>query len=207
MRPRLTNKANVRSAIAVWMALSSPLLAQADNISRPAVVKFNTVCTRCHEGECSGRLSFSSGPSATQGHIWRYFPEATPADASELYAILKYVKVNCAHYPLPDSVPIKGEWGAEALRQWQNPSGDNYFVPLGKLTKGRHELSLGFERAAEGNLRVSNEKFDILLEERLCRSKTFRLLLPVTVEATYYLHLDADAPLLEMTLHPAPSGR
>lgn len=100
---------NTRSVVALWLILSSPLLAPADNISRSAVVKFNTACARCHEGECSGRLSFSSGSSATLGHVRRYLPESTPADADELYAILKHVKVDCAHYPLPDSAPINGK--------------------------------------------------------------------------------------------------
>jgi hypothetical protein len=35
------------------------------------IVEFNTVCSDCHAGECSGRLSFDSGPAAARAHISR----------------------------------------------------------------------------------------------------------------------------------------
>ena len=46
-------------------------------VSRATAVKFNTVCTRCHEGECSGRVSFSSGVAATRSHVLRYLPSSS----------------------------------------------------------------------------------------------------------------------------------
>jgi hypothetical protein len=192
------------SAIAVWIALSSLLPVRADNLSRSAAVKFDLVCARCHEGECSGRLAVSASPAAVRSHVWRYLPAATNGEVDELFAILKYEKMHCARRPLPVSAPVNGDWGTAALRQWQGPNGDSYFIPLGKLARGNHDLTLGFGKAAEGRLRVSNEKFDTLLEERLHRDKTFHLRLQVDVESNYYLHLDADAPLLEMAVRPAP---
>lgn len=191
-------------AIAVWIALSSLLPVRADNLSRSAAVKFDMACARCHEGECSGRLAVSASPAAVRSHVWRYFPSATPGEVDELFAILKYEKMHCARRPLPVSGPANGNWDAMALRQWQGPNGDSYFVPLGKLARGNHDLTLVFGKAAEVKLRVSNEKFDTLLEQWLHRDKAFHLQFQVGVASNYYLHLDADAPLLEMAIRPAP---
>ncbi|GAO35513.1 histidinol-phosphate aminotransferase [Sulfuricella sp. T08] len=174
----------------------------AAEVSRATTVKFNTVCTRCHEGECSGRLSFSSGVAATRSHVRRYLPYSSSLEVEELFAILKYTKEHCAQYPLPDAVPANGVWGAEALRQWRSPDGESYFIPLGKLTGGIYYLGLRFDGKAEASMRITNEKFEVLLEEQQCKDQTFDLTLPVAAEALYYLHLKSYATLLGLTLSP-----
>lgn len=175
----------------------------AAEVSRATAVKFNTVCTRCHEGECSGRLSFSSGVAATRSHVRRYLPSSS-LEVEELFAILKYTKELCAHYPLPDAIPANGVWGAEALQQWRSPDGDRYFIPLGRMRRGVYRLGLRFDGEAEASVHITNEKFDMLLEEQLCKDQACDWTLPVAAEALYYLHLKSSATLLGLTLTPAP---
>lgn len=171
-------------------------------VSRSTAVKFNTVCTRCHEGECSGRMSFSSGVAATLSHVRRYLPSSSPLEVEELFAILKYTKELCAHYPLPDATPANGVWCAEALRQWRSPDGDSYFIPLGRMRRGVYHLGLRFDGEAEASVRITNEKFDVLLEEQLCKYQACERILPVAAEALYYLNLKSRAVLLGLTLSP-----
>lgn len=175
----------------------------AAEVSQATVVKFNTVCTRCHEGECSGRLSFSSGDAATRSHVRRYLPSSSSLEVEELFAILKYTKEFCAHYPLPDAIPANSVWGAEELRQWRSPDGDSYFIPLGRMRRGAYRLGLRFDGEAEASVRITNEKFDMLLEEQRCKDQACDWTLPVAAEALYYLHLKSNATLLTLTLTPA----
>ena len=174
----------------------------AAEVSRATAVKFNTVCTRCHEGECSGRLSFSSGVAATRSHVRRYLPSSSPLEVEELFAILKYTKELCAHYPLPDAIPANGMWDAEALRQWRSPDGESYFIPLGRMRPGVYHLGLRFDGKTEASVRITNENFDVLLEEQQCRDQACDWTLPVAAEALYYLHLKSDGTLLGLTLSP-----
>lgn len=171
-------------------------------VSRATVVKFNTTCARCHEGECSGRLSFSSGVAGAQGHVRRYIPSLSPLEVEELFAILKYTKEDCAHYPLPDAAPANGIWDAEVLRQWRSPEGEGYFIPLGRMRQGMYHLGLSFDGKAEASVRITNEKFDVLLEEQQCKDVAFNRTLAVTAEALYYLNLKSSATLLGLTLTP-----
>ncbi len=171
-------------------------------VSHAAVVKFNTACARCHEGECSGRLSFSSGAAATQGHVQRHLPSASPLDVEELFAILKYTKEQCAHYPLPGALPANGLLDEETLRQWHGADGEGYFIPLGRVHRGEYHLTLRFDRASEASVRVTSENFEVLLEQQQCKNMVVSLTLPVAAEAFYYLQIRSSATLLRLTLLP-----
>lgn len=177
-----------------------PVQAGAAGISRTSAVNFNTVCANCHEGECSGRLSFTSGVAATQGHILRHLPASSPLQVEELFTILKYTKEHCAQYPLPDAAPANGVWNAEALQQWRSPEGKGYFIPLGKMRRGIYRLELRFDGKPEAGIRITNDKFDVLLEEQQCKDHDFNHILPVTTDGLYFLHLKSSASLLGLTL-------
>lgn len=191
----------LRSILLVAALLAGAQVGAAD-VSATTVVKFNTVCARCHEGECSGRLSFSSGVAATQGHVRRHLPGASPLEVEELFAVLKYTKEHCSHYPLPDSVPAGGVWSGEGLRQWRSPDGDGYFIPLGNLRRGNYQLGLNFDRKAPASVRIADEKFEVLLEEQQCKDLAFRQTLQVSADARYFLYLNSSAMLLGLTLTP-----
>lgn len=192
-----------RGLLAIAIAALAGAQAGAAEVSRATAVKFNTVCARCHEGECSGRLSFSSGIAATRGHMQRHLPAVSSVEMEELFAILKYTKEHCAHYPLPDAVPAHGVWDAEALQQWHGPGRDSYFIPLGPMRRGNYRLSLRFDGKTEVSLRITDEKFEVLLDEQPCKDHAFDLTLPVAAEAFYYLYLNASATLQGLTLTPA----
>ena len=68
-----------------------PVMAQAP-IPPASVVRFNTLCATCHEGECSARLSFRLDPGATDSHIRRYTGDITQQTARELNALLEHMK-------------------------------------------------------------------------------------------------------------------
>ena len=114
-----------------------PLVVWADPPASDtlSVLRFNTVCANCHEGQCSGRLSFSLGPEATFSHIRRFAGEADAILVRQLQALLEYMKQECAYAPLP--VPdMQGLLGREILDAYRDPENGNYFMPLGKLERG-----------------------------------------------------------------------
>ena len=141
---------------------------------------------------------------ATRSHVRRYLPSSSLLEVDELFAILKYTKELCAHYPLPDAIPANGVWGVEALRQWRSPEGDSYFIPMGRMRRGVYQLGLRFDGNTEASVHITNEKFDVLLEEQQCRDQACDWTLPVAAEAHYYLHLKSNATLLGLNLTPAP---
>lgn len=188
------------SALAITVLALTYAQTVVAEVSPSTVMKFNTLCGRCHEGECSGRLSFSSGIAATQGHIRRHLPSSTPPEVEELYSVLKYTKEHCAHYPLMDAVPANGIWSAELLRQWRAPDGTGYFVPLGRMGPGTYRLTLRLDGEGAVEVRITNEKLEVLLEEQQCKDQVFVWSLPVAAESLHYLHLKSGSTLQGLAL-------
>ena len=133
------------------------------------VVRFNTVCTNCHEGECSGRLSFQSGVLAAKNHIHRYLGALSEQEVEDLFALLKYTREQCRQYPVKADIPANWRWGARELEKWRNPVEGGYFIPLGALKSGGHRLSLFFAGDPQGKVRVTDVHFETAAEEHLCR--------------------------------------
>jgi hypothetical protein len=76
------------------------------SVSLPAddfesVIRFNTTCAQCHEGQCSGRLSFSLGAEAAFDHIRRYAGDVDDTTVQTLYDALSRMKTTCSFAPLP----------------------------------------------------------------------------------------------------------
>ena len=70
--PRDEHTCAIALGIAVLSLLAFPPTADAQlPPSIATIVEFNTVCSDCHAGECSGWLSFDSGPAAARAHISR----------------------------------------------------------------------------------------------------------------------------------------
>ena len=70
--PRDEHACAITLGIAVLSLLAFPPTAGAQlPPSIATIVEFNTVCSDCHAGECSGWLSFDSGPAAARAHISR----------------------------------------------------------------------------------------------------------------------------------------
>ena len=47
------------------------------SIGIETAIKFNTICAKCHEGQCSRRLSFEDNPKVAVSHINRYIPNSS----------------------------------------------------------------------------------------------------------------------------------
>jgi hypothetical protein len=119
-----------------------PSVGDEGRASVESTVLFNTDCARCHEGECSGRLSFHLPPEAADQHIRRHGGELPAKQVRELYELLRYMKEDCAFYPLPFALVLDGAWGTETLGRLRSASGETYFLPLGTLSPGEQRVLL-----------------------------------------------------------------
>lgn len=184
---------------ALWLALSLAISgAYADDTPfTESVVIFNTACARCHEGECSGRLSFGHGSDIARNHILRHYGPATGEARlqRELSDILAYMKDHCAFYPLHSTVPAGGIWDTRALERLSAGPDGNMFVPLGRLQPGRYRLAMEFARDMRGRFQVVSETFEMTYEAELA-SRAGRLDIPFTVDVPgeYYFRMYPHHP-------------
>lgn len=153
------------AALALLLAASSH---GTEPIPTASVVRFNTVCGNCHEGQCSGRLSFHTGSGEARGHMQRYLGSITDSEAENLFELLRHTKEQCAHYPLASPLRIGHQLGTSELAAWRNSREGGYFIPLGALGKGEYLLRLDFSVAGNGKVKVTDDRFEPLAEESLC---------------------------------------
>lgn len=129
--------------IALSLALASTL-ALAGDPTTGSVVLFNTVCARCHELECSRRLSFpSASPAAdARGHIENYAGAEGAAMVGDLVGLLDYTKTQCDYYAPDVPIPADRVWPAAALAPLATRDRRSWFLPLGELPAATLRLSL-----------------------------------------------------------------
>ena len=137
------------------------LPAQAADIPLGTVVRFNTLCATCHEGECSGRLSFDLGVGATENHIRRHAGDVNQHVWQDLARLLAHTKQTCAYYPMPIEIPEDRRWNPESLASLHNTKENVWFVPLGHLPAGRYRATLRMDGPAEGIAQILSANFDI----------------------------------------------
>lgn len=106
------------------------------------VVIFNTLCARCHEGECSGRMTFDLSEDAADAHIRRHGGDLPLGTVRQLGDLLGHMKGHCGFYPLPLALARDGTWTRDTLDLLRTPDGTAYFLPLGELAPGPHRLWL-----------------------------------------------------------------
>ena len=164
--------------------------------STATIVQFYTVCSDCHEGECSGRLSFDSGAAAARSHIERYLGTASDVHVAELFAMLRHVKESCSHYPAAPIRPAAGIREAAELAPWRNAMAGAYFIPLGRLVAGRRQLRLEFDGAADGSARIDDDRTETVADERLGNDTVKAVEFDAGANTSYFLHLKVDAGVL-----------
>lgn len=163
-----------------------------------SVVIFNTVCAKCHEAECSGRLSFDHGYEASRSHIIRHYGAA--ADKlwlqSELFSILSYTKEQCAYYPMDMVIPARKVWSGEMLQRMSTFRELNYFVPLGVFTRGEYRIELEMDKDVRVTVHLMSDTFDMVVEDCLETSEKV-LVIPVTITepGDYYFRLYPRQPV------------
>jgi hypothetical protein len=141
-------KGLARGIVLVLLLMGQGVSVGSDDPSIESVVVFNTQCARCHEGECSGRMSFQLAEDAADEHIRRYGGEMSLERVRELGKLRRYMKELCAFFPLPLALVADRSWGRDILDRLRGPEGTAYFLPLGAMDAGHYGLRINGVDAA-----------------------------------------------------------
>ena len=172
-----------------------------------SVIVFNTICAKCHEAQCSGRLSFDEAFEESAGHILRYYGQASekPWLQKELFDILNYMKEKCAYYPLRAPVPLKRTWNEEVLKKFTTMMERNYFIPVGKFSPGQYHIELELEKDAKITAHLISAEFEMAVEDCF-QSDNQHIDIPVYIEepGDYYFRMYAreTAKLIRLSIKP-----
>ena len=187
----------------VWWAFSLLLIpyqafADEDESFRESVIIFNTICAKCHEAQCSGRLTFGDAYEASASHIIRHYDQASEKKwlQKELFTILNHMKENCAYYPMQLPVPAKRIWNSEILEKMTTLLERNYFIPIGPFTAGHYDLELKLAKDAKVTVHLVSETFEMIIED--CYQTTDqRLVIPFSIEEAenYYVRVYPRKPV------------
>lgn len=159
------------------------------------IIRFNTTCAKCHEGECSGRLSFALGTEAAFDHIRRYAGDVDDITAKVLFDALARMKKSCAFAPLPPLSLIEPVSTSE-LDHYRNPRTGAYFIPIGTLQPGEYGLNLRLRSPASFRIEIINEYFELVEETCLGPSVQQQVVgFKVDEAALHYVRLISTIPL------------
>ncbi len=163
------------------------------NITLKSAVTFNTLCAKCHEGQCSGRLTFDTGSEATSNHIKRYSDDVNISkhEIKEFFTLLNYMKKECLLF-MPDNI----KQNKRNLLSFGTTSYKKYFIPLGVLKKGVYTLFLETKDDSRFRIEVISSQFDSYLDRSVCSSskeKQFDFTLDEKTE--YFLRIHSKKAL------------
>jgi len=190
--PKITNFL-LLAAFFYAFPLSLSSAERIENISTKTAVIFNTLCAKCHEGECSGRLSFNTGSKAAHSHIKRYADDINISEdeTEEFFTLLNYMKKECALY-----MPDNGKWKPENLSHFALPSQKSYFVPLGTLQSGNYHLIIETEEDVLFRVEVISDHFDPYLDRSICPEQKVNILdFSVDESINAFLRIRSRKPL------------
>ena len=163
-----------------------------DSSTKVAVI-FNTLCAKCHEGECSGRLSFDIGSKAASSHIKRYAGDIniSKGETEEFFSLLNYMKKECALW-----MPESGEWKPKNLSHFALPSSKGYFIPLGVLQEGKYNLEIKLKDDIHFRVEVLSDRFEHFLDISACPDGK-KQMLQFTVEKSVntFLRIQSRIPV------------
>ncbi len=166
-------------------------------VSIKTAVIFNTLCAKCHEGECSGRLSFDTGSKAAHSHIKRYSKDAniSESEIKEFYSLLNHMKKKCT---IP--MPIGEKPEPEKLSRYATPDHKAYFIPLGLLKKGRYRLTISTKEKLHYGLEVLSDHFDPIVELSVCPENKKDVQFTLEEPSKTFLRIRSKEPLHILTL-------
>ncbi len=149
---------------------SSP---KVENSSIKTSVIFNTLCAKCHEGECSGRLSFDTGSKTASSHIKRYTGDDTLSKKhiKEFFTLLNHMKKACEIY-----MPGNEKWQEKDLSHFALPSSKGYFIPLGTLEKGTYRIVIETKEDTHFQLEILSDHFEHFLNRQICPERKDNIL-------------------------------
>ncbi len=175
-----------------------------------SVVIFNTICAKCHEAQCSGRVSFGDAYERSSTHIIRHYNKASGKIwlQKELFSILNHMKMKCAYYPMSVPIPPKRIWNSEILEKMTLLLERKYFIPIGPFSPGLYKLELNLARDEKITIHLVSEAFDMIIEDCFLSSEK-RISVPFAIEETgnYYVRIYPRKPvkitrLVISTEHP-----
>lgn len=160
-----------------------------------ATVRFGTSCAHCHEGECSGRLSFAQDPEAAFAHIRQYAGPTDDELARQLSATLARMKSDCRYPPMAVASLDRG-LDAAGLAPFLDPWSGDYFLPLGGLAPGSYRLIVDVDGGGRVRIELIDAGFDPLIDRCLTPDGP-RLELAVVLgdSREYFLRLRPRGPL------------
>lgn len=174
------------------------VFATEDEAFTGSVVIFNTICAKCHEAQCSGRLSFDDTFEASVNHIVRYHGEASGKKwlQRELFVILNHMKEKCAYYPMPAPIPPQRVWSGELLEKMATLLERNYFIPIGPFSPGRYRLELKLDKDAKVTAHLVSETFEMVVEDCYLTSDR-QIVIPFAIEeaGNYYVRVYPREPV------------
>ena len=180
------------------LLLLSPSFADEDKAFTESVVIFNTICAKCHEAECSGRLSFDEAFETSTSHILRHYGRASGKEwlQKELFDILNHMKGKCAYFPMRFTVPLTREWSGEILDRFTTLMEKNYFIPLGNFTPGHYRIELELDKDVKVTAHLISEEFEMVMEDCYLSSDR-RISFPFLIEESgnYYFRTYPREPV------------
>ena len=171
--------------------LSSAPKVESSSIKTSVI--FNTLCAKCHEGECSGRLSFDTGSKAASNHIKRYAGDTniSKGETEEFFNLLNYMKTECALW-----MPDNGKWKPENLSHFALPSSKGYFIPLGVLKEGKYHIEIKLKDDIHFRVEVLSDHFDHYLDRSICPDgKKETLQFTIDKAVNIFLRMQSRKPL------------
>jgi hypothetical protein len=190
--------ANLRVVLVAFYLFTGSVSGAQDEAFTESVVIFNTICAKCHEAQCSGRLSLDEVFEASASHIVRHYGEASGKKwlQQELFIILNHMKEKCAYYPMSAPIPPQRVWSGEVLGKMATPLERNYFIPIGPFTPGRYNLELKLAQDARVTAHLISETFDMVVED-CYQSSDRRIVIPFTIEeaGNYYVRIYPCKPV------------
>jgi hypothetical protein len=184
--------------LVISLLFAESILAAEDEAFTESVVIFNTICAKCHEAECSGRLSFDEAFEASSAHIVRHYGEASGKKwlQKELFILLNHMKEKCAYYTMQVPVPPQRVWSGEILEKLTTLLERNYFIPIGPFSPGRYSLELTLAKDEKVTVHLIAETFDMLVEDCYLSSDK-RIVIPFSIEESgnYYLRVYPRKPV------------
>lgn len=188
------NQLNILLIVIIMLPLS---VFAVEKIQIQSATIFNTSCARCHEGECSGRMSFHLPKEAADQHIRRHGGELLQITVHELFELLRYMKEECSFYPFDLELVNDKKWYYDTLEKLKSPERQAYFMHLGLLEPGSYQLVFAEENHHyDFCVEVITEEFDFIdceHEDETHRQK--KVVFQVDERLEYFLRIRSQKPI------------
>ncbi len=184
--------------IICFLLLSTNVHSDQKNPFVESVVIFNTICAKCHEAQCSGRMSFDDAYESSKNHIIRYYGDASDKQwlQKELFTILNYMKEKCAYYPMDSALPPKRVWGFDVLNKMVTLLERNYFIPLGPFSPGKYRIDLELKKDTKVTIHLVSEDFDMIIDDCfISGNMEIKIPFSITKSGNYYFRMYPHEPV------------